>query len=236
MRGLSTHLRTVRSSYCGCKDRSRWILCRSKKFPNVTTLSSSEHIFIFQTTKSPAHSVFIAGEGEVLVFAMAENSISCRKQLRPRCKRERDIGARSAAFPTAENPRQNAPLKESLGRGDLVASFGSLLGRGGAAIYDICRRSFPTHHLLNLASEAQPCFVEDVVIQWLTAHQRRRFQSNTIGMSYVDDPLFDQRFMTPSLHMWAISKGAQQRYNVKCHHSLSGFKDRRRRLNSFLHP
>ena len=87
-----------------------------------------EHIFIFQTPKSPAHSVFIAGEGEVLVFAMAENSISCRKQLRPRCKRERDIGARSAAFPTAENPRQNAPLKESLGRGDLVASSVRLVG------------------------------------------------------------------------------------------------------------
>ena len=54
-----------------------------------------------------------------------------------------------------------------------------------------------------------------------------------------DPPQFDQRFMTPSLHMWAISKGAQQRYNVKCHHSLSGFKDRRRqrwRLNSFFAP
>ena len=73
--------------------------------------------------------------GEVLVFAMAENSISCRKQLRPRCKRERDIGARSAAFPTDENPRANAPLKESPGRGDLVACFGSLRS-WGASIYD----------------------------------------------------------------------------------------------------
>ena len=97
----------------------------------------------------------------------------------------------------------------------------SCLGSSYLQYQPISWVNFPTPHLQNLASEAQPCFVEDVVIQWLTAHQRRRFQSNTIGMSYVDDPLFDQRFMTPSLHMWAISKGAQQRCNVKCHHSLS---------------